>query len=1605
MAIDFASVKIHSRSKGDSAVAASAYRSASKLYDERTGQTFDYKNKEQVIYSSVILPDAADDNFKDREYLWNEVEKSEKKSNARVSKDIIIALPKELSEKEWIELSRRYTEEEFTSKGLAADISIHKNENNPHCHILVTTRRLLGKKFDTHKARDLDGNLKTSKYGNFSTVNNLHNDKWRNLQNKYYEEKNIDLTVDQNYLISQKHEGRVSTYETHYLKEINKVRLEQSKEIALNNPDLMVTILTKRETVFSEKDIESIAYKHSDSKEEFEKIKTSIINHEKVQKLGLGNDGRIQYSTKYAIEKENKLIDNAKKLSNNNSHSVNKKSVEKVINKTSLSEDQQRSLNHITSSNDISVVVGKPGTGKSYMLNSAREVWEENGYRVNGASVSGVATEGLEKSASINSRVIASLNYRIENGQTKLSEKDILVIDEAGMVDTYDLEKLITHTKENGAKIVLVGDADQLQPVGPGASFKALMEEVGYEEMSEIRRQKIQWQKEATSELAKGNSKGIDAYYKNNKVFISDTRNDGISDLVNDWSKNITKENIDESIIIAHRNSDVLQLNEEARNSLISKNIIDSSSEKNIETDKGKLKISIGEKILFTKRDRKLGINNGTFGTVTNIGDGSVQLEIKDGDSLKSIDINLEEYNNISHGYASTVHKLQGTTFEESYIYAGGKSWNKNLALVALSRHRNDAKLYGDKETFKDYDELKRAMTRDGYKDSVLEYPVSYSLRRGIDPDSVAGRAVNKLAGIKENISDKWNWLFNYQKYLEKQKLTQKHEELLKQRKEAVKVASYIDERHKLYDYRNKLNSELKDKERLYQHNNYHDYYLKQTELNKSAYHLYTNYEKYEKALNLNNLDITDLKNGADTYLKQQTVRDFILCYNTKDTEGLEYYSNEISKDYRSYYSHFVHLNTTDDLKTENISSYIRKQSIIYNYKEVTAGKDQDFIGDSKEIKKFYDIECKRKEFWQKSFNNRKLTFKTNSEITVIDKFDLTPKRTKEIGVNLSEEQKNEINKINYELRKTAFELSKIDNIKDYDKVLEVLKLDKTEIEKRSYEFTFGEFNKSRIDNAKAWNEYKKDKTLGAKEKALLATEKRNLAAYDIVSDFEKYSDLIGKSKLTEEAIRKYADAGALSRENISRINQYVDSYTNGNLDIFSQSAYKITSKDENYLIQLKLACEDKNIDYQELKKSLEIDSYKYYTKNMNESEFRNLHIVKDFKSSYSEYIETLSRNHSKGFDNLLENEKKHMYKLSSSLEQKAHRIYDSIEDSRNSLKYYHIKEDSIIKYEEKYQKSILRNEVRNLKDARASSGRLWHETNDKTNEQFTRNLSGLIASSTTFERDNIAFDISKDIEKYKPYLEKFKISEQDVKKYAARKIVTDFNELNIATAKAWKMYSDSSNKDSLKTAIDLSTQRNEFAYKISEEPEKFREFFIKKDERYIEKFKKYVEKHIAIDSKDTSENLSNLFGEKVKENKKINSISDLSVKTNGILKEYLEKSKNHKAIARKFIMTPRGHSDYHTARSKCEESSGEKLNLAKKLVNDKAFMEYLKTHSKGKRADSGINYDKLSESLNNGDISISEATQIMKSIKQNIERKESKARSQSRSESMGIDI
>jgi Ti-type conjugative transfer relaxase TraA len=863
MAIAFAQVSPHTRSKGHSAIAGAAYRAGVTLLDERTGELHSkYENRADVLYSDIMLPEGADEKFRDREYLWNEVERCEKRKDSQVAKDIILALPKELNKDQWIELTRNFAHDHFVSKGIVADIAIHDNKkDNPHAHIYTTTRRLLGDKFDKYKARDLNPAFAKG----FVVENDFMGEQWRDFQNAYFTERGLDLTVDQNQIIPQRHEGRPRGKKSHYMKEENRLRKAASVEIAVNDPLSLLNILSDKQAVFSERDINSIIFKNTDTKKQFQSVLAKLKGSKNLVFLGRGDDGRKRYTTRSNYIRETKLGEDADKLYLAHNHKVSMRQMEKASKRYGLNEEQKIALYHIMENRDITAVVGRAGSGKTYLMKPAKEVWEKAGYRVLGFTVAGKAAKGLEAESGIKSTTICSMKERIKYGSLNFTAKDIIVLDESGMDDLRSMSLFFEIAVTTGAKIVMVGDHDQLQPVGLGAPFRAAIERIGYVELRRIMRQKDPGDRQASIDLSKGHiDKALDYYDHKGRIHLYKDSSETTHKLIDDWKKNITLENISERIIIAHQNVDVDRANQEARDALIEKGLL-SKHGKSVNIMGRAIKLTKGDQILFKQNSRSLGISNGDFAQVMAINKDKITVLVhRTGEKLK---FSPELYKNFDYGYAATVHKTQGATFNNVYVYADGKYWNRNLTYVALTRHKNYVALYANKENHPSLDKLKTNLNRHNFIDTVLDFPLSFAIRRGFDPEKLVGRFIDQVAHFKQAVKDKWLYVVNYEAYLQQQSYYEKLETRQQRREEAAKVAQFVDIHRALGrkwgEMKNSLNDGLLKNDDIRKHPDYVDTYNNMLLRNQLGFELSQNLTKYSRALEVNNISIDTIKKAA----------------------------------------------------------------------------------------------------------------------------------------------------------------------------------------------------------------------------------------------------------------------------------------------------------------------------------------------------------------------------------------------------------------------------------------------------------------------------------------------------------------------------------------------------------------------------------------------------------------------------------------------------------------------------------------------------------------------------------------------------------------------
>jgi Ti-type conjugative transfer relaxase TraA len=485
MAIYHLHVKVIGRKAGSSAVASAAYRSGSRLRDERLERSHDFSAKRGVVHSEVLLPENAPAVWKDRERLWNGVEAFEVRKDAQLAREVEFAIPREMSEAQGIELARDFAGGEFVDRGMIADLNVHwdmaeDGSPKPHAHVMLTMRAVDENGFGP-KVRDWNRTEMVERW----------RERWAELANERLAELDIDARIDHRSLEAQgialEPQSQIGApakgIEDRRIEGqgIEADRAEMHREIARVNgariiadPSLALRAITHQQSTFTSRDMAKFAHRHSDGIDQFNKVMGAMRGAPDLVELGRDGRGDSRFTTRQMIEAEQRLHRAAELMGERERHEVNDRHRQGALAHGEqrglvLSGEQADALAHVTDGRDLSIVVGYAGTGKSAMLGVARGAWEAAGYEVRGVALSGIAAENLESGSGIASRTIASMEHGWGQGRDLLTARDVLVIDEAGMVGTRQLERVLSHAAEANAKVVLIGDVKQLQAIEAGA--------------------------------------------------------------------------------------------------------------------------------------------------------------------------------------------------------------------------------------------------------------------------------------------------------------------------------------------------------------------------------------------------------------------------------------------------------------------------------------------------------------------------------------------------------------------------------------------------------------------------------------------------------------------------------------------------------------------------------------------------------------------------------------------------------------------------------------------------------------------------------------------------------------------------------------------------------------------------------------------------------------------------------------------------------------------------------------------------------------------------------------------------------------------------------
>ena len=509
VAIQFARARYISRSSGGSAVRSAAYNAREAIAAERTGEVFTFRHRDAPEHHEVLLPAGAPERFGQSGALWNAAEAAERRRDAQVAREIVLALPAnaEVSTEDRIAMARSFAEAHFVSKGLAVQLDIHaphgaeaeSERANWHAHLLISTRRLEADGFAAKKARDLDPEVRSA--GGRARVADgaAWGELWRDHQDAYFREHGLEARVDRIATFSQEHIGPVRMRRTGAEIVERAETIRQANQEAARDPNKVLAALTRNNATFTERDLDRFLTRHlgedgpADGKAAIAAVRAAVLHSPQLVPLHDRETGERsgRFTTKDVREQERAAMAAAGGLARQKAGSVSARAAQAAMAARTLRPDQAGAFAHAIGTGHLKLIEGRAGTGKSYTLAAIRDAYERDGLRVVGLAPTNAVAQDLAQDGFREARTVHAALFALKNGRIELDKRTVLIVDEAAMLDTRVTGELLVAARQAGAKVILAGDDRQLASIERGGLFAELRQRHGSAEITEVTRQRV----------------------------------------------------------------------------------------------------------------------------------------------------------------------------------------------------------------------------------------------------------------------------------------------------------------------------------------------------------------------------------------------------------------------------------------------------------------------------------------------------------------------------------------------------------------------------------------------------------------------------------------------------------------------------------------------------------------------------------------------------------------------------------------------------------------------------------------------------------------------------------------------------------------------------------------------------------------------------------------------------------------------------------------------------------------------------------------------------------------------------------------------------------
>lgn len=762
MAIYHLSVQVIGKGAGRSAVAAAAYRHCARMERAETGEEIDYSRKGGNVHSEFALPDDAPEwitSFvgehiaaETSAYFWNAAEAAEKRHDAQLSCEMVLALPEELTQAQNIELVRDFVGRELSARGIVADWAYHDMPGNPHVHVMTSLRPLTDEGFgpkrvpivgeDGTTLRGSDGKIRYEQFtGGVERLRAIRM-AWAEIQNAHLARHGYDVRVDHRSFedmgidaVPTKHRGPAADNidergeHSELMHNARQAARENYMKYAAD-PSLVLKKLTMQKAVFTRHDVAREINRTECTADEFRALLLRVGASEELVPVAApafdaisgAETSDAMFSTRSMVRLEHEMLESIHGLRAEPHIEIAESRLRSAYQRFehkhgfALNDEQKAVVRHMTRGNGAAALVGYAGAGKSTTMDALRIAYEREQYKVIGGALAGIAADNLREEAGIESRTLASWEHQWGQGKMLPDHDTVFVMDEAGMVSSEQMARIASVLDDHGAKLIVLGDAKQLQPIQAGAAFRAFVDVAGYVELNNVVRQSEDWMRQASIDFGLGRpAVAVEAYLKHGRLSWGSDEATTRQQLIQDWVD--AHQAGADMTIMAHRNKDVIALNHEVRDALQAHGALRNGVM--FRSVRGDREFAVGEKVLFLKNERSLDVFNGSTGTVTVASRNRLEVMVEGHDN--AITVRANEYNEIDYGYARTIHKEQGNTVDQAFVYLS-PTMDAQLAYVALTRHREDVQLYAARSVFNDEKSLSAALSSDRLSDSTVLY-------------------------------------------------------------------------------------------------------------------------------------------------------------------------------------------------------------------------------------------------------------------------------------------------------------------------------------------------------------------------------------------------------------------------------------------------------------------------------------------------------------------------------------------------------------------------------------------------------------------------------------------------------------------------------------------------------------------------------------------------------------------------------------------------------------------------------------------------------------------------------------------------------------------